>query len=322
MRGAEPLAAVRAGGKAALARALARLESDPGAAATLELLEAAWAAPRGWAVGLTGPPGVGKSTLASALLRGWRARGLAAAMLAVDPSSRRTGGALLGDRTRLALDPDDPQLFVRSLAARERLGGTAALCFPALVLLRALFDRVLVETVGVGQSETDIADLADCVLLAVQPASGDTVQFLKAGIAEIPDLAVVTKADLGQPATRTARELEAAIALGAGRRVPVLLVSAASGAGLEALLEALEATAGTVPEAAPRRRAQARRWLEAELREAAARRALDGLADRLDGAAARPFRGLAALLAAGPPDPFGQGAPDPFVQGNDAQPRR
>lgn len=303
MSGGEALEALRAGGKAALARALARLESEPAAAATIELLEAAWAAPRGWAVGLTGPPGVGKSSLASALLRGWRARGLSVAMLAVDPSSRRTGGALLGDRTRLLLDPDDPGLFVRSLAARERLGGTAALCFPALVLLRALFDRVLVETVGVGQSETDIADLADRVLLAVQPASGDTVQFLKAGIAEIPDLAVVTKADLGQPAARTARELEAAMALGAAGRVPVLLVSAATGAGLEALLEALEATAGAAPAAATRRRAQARRWLEAELREAAARRALEGLADHLDGTAAQPFRGLAALLAAGRPDP-------------------
>jgi LAO/AO transport system kinase len=295
---AEPLATLRAGGKAALARALARIESEPRAAATVALLEAAWAAPRGWAIGLTGPPGVGKSTLASALLRGWRARDLAVAMLAVDPSSRRTGGALLGDRTRLVLDPDDPQLFVRSLAARDRLGGTAALCFPALVLLRALFDRVLVETVGVGQSETDIAELADRVLLAVQPASGDTVQFLKAGIAEIPDLAVVTKADLGQPAARTARELEAALALAAPGRVPVLLVSAATGEGVEALLEALEGAATGGPDLVERRRAQARYWLAAELREALARRALAGLDGGLDAAAARPFQGLSALLAA------------------------
>lgn len=294
----DPLAALRAGGKAALARALARLESEPGAAATVELLEAAWAAQSGWALGLTGPPGVGKSTLASALLRGWRARDLTAAMLAVDPSSRRTGGALLGDRTRLALDPDDPGLFVRSLAARERLGGTAALCFPALVLLRALFDRVLIETVGVGQSETEIAELADFVLLAVQPASGDTVQFLKAGVAEIPDLAVVTKADLGRPAARTARELEAALALSAGRRVPVLLVSATTGAGLEALLDAVDTAAKEAPVCAARRSAQARHWLAAELRETLARRALAAAADRLEDAAAKPFRGLAELLAA------------------------
>lgn len=294
----DPLAALHAGGKAALARALDRLESEPAAATTVELLEAAWAAPSGWALGLTGPPGVGKSTLASALLRGWRARDLSAAMLAVDPSSRRTGGALLGDRTRLALDPDDPGLFVRSFAARDRLGGTAALCFPALVLLRALFDRVLVETVGVGQSETEIAELVDFVLLGVQPASGDTVQFLKAGIAEIPDLAVVTKADLGAPAARTARELEAALALSAGRRVPVLLVSATTGAGLEALLDAIEAAEREAPGRAARRQAQARHWLAAELRDTLARRALGTLADRLETAAAQPFRGLTELLAA------------------------
>lgn len=299
------LEALGRGGKAALARALARLEEAPAEPATLALLEAAWRAPVGWAVGLTGPPGVGKSTLASLLVRAWRARGLGVGVLAVDPSSRRTGGALLGDRTRLDLDPEDPGLFVRSLAARERLGGAAALCFPALVLMRALFDRVLLETVGVGQSETEVADLVDTVLLAVQPASGDTLQFLKAGIAEIPDLAVVTKADLGAPAERSARELEAALALAAppGRpRPPVRLVSAATGRGGAELVEALEALAGGQAAAAPARRAaQARRWLEGELRAELARRALEGLGARLDAAARTPFEGLEALLASAGP---------------------
>jgi len=302
---------LRAGGKAALARALARLEEAPGEADTRALLEAAWAAPCGWAVGLTGPPGVGKSTLASALVGAWRRQGRSVAVLAVDPSSRRTGGALLGDRTRLALDPEDEQLFVRSMAARDRLGGVASLCFPALVLLRALFDRVLIETVGVGQSETEIADLADTVLLAVQPAAGDSLQFLKAGIVEIPDLAVVTKADLGAVAERSARELEAALALAAPPdrpRPPVVLVSASRGQGLDALLDALEtrirAGAG---EAAARRSAQARRWLEEELRAEAGRRVVARLADRLDAAAPAPFEGLATLLTELDPPPAERG---------------
>lgn len=302
---------LRAGGKVALARALARLEEAPEAPDTLGLLEAAWRAPAGAAVGLTGPPGVGKSTLASALVGAWRRQGESVAVLAVDPSSRRTGGALLGDRTRLALDPEDEQLFVRSMAARDRLGGVAALCFPALVLLRALFDRVLIETVGVGQSETEIVDLADLVLLAVQPASGDSLQFLKAGIAEIPDLAVVTKADLGAVAERSARELEAALALATppGRsRPPVLLVSASRGQGIAALLDALEAAIrSAATTAATRRSAQARRWLEGELAAEAGRRALRRLADRLEAAARAPFAGLGALLAELEPPPVDRG---------------
>ncbi|BCX18396.1 MAG: ArgK protein [Geminicoccaceae bacterium] len=295
-----PLERLRAGGKAALARALARLEEAPDDPATVALLEAAWRHPVGWAWGLTGPPGVGKSTLASALIGAWRKAGRRVAVLAVDPSSRRTGGALLGDRTRLALDPEDEGLFVRSLAARDRLGGVASLCFPALVLLRALFDRVLIETVGVGQSETEIADLADAVLLAVQPASGDALQFLKAGIVEIPDVLVVTKADLGAAAERSARELEAALALVAPPdrpRPPVLLVSASRGQGIDRLVDVLEARAGA-GDAAVCRTAQARAWLEGELRAEAARRAAARLAGRLATAGSSPFASRADLLAA------------------------
>ena len=157
-------------------------------------------------IGLTGPPGVGKSTLVSALVRAWRARGRTVGVIAVDPSSRRTGGALLGDRTRIDVDPDDQGVFVRSLAARDRLGGLADLAAAAMVLMRALYDVVLVETVGVGQSETEIAEIADTVVFAVQPGSGDSLQFMKAGIVEIPDIALVTKADLGaaSPSGRSA----------------------------------------------------------------------------------------------------------------------
>ena len=159
-------------------------------------------------IGLTGPPGVGKSTLVSALVRAWRAQARTVGVIAVDPSSRRTGGALLGDRTRIDVDPEDQGVFVRSLAARERLGGLADLAAAAMVLMRAIYDIVLVETVGVGQSETEIAEIADTVVFAVQPGSGDSLQFMKAGIVEIPDVALVTKADLGAIAERAKRDLE------------------------------------------------------------------------------------------------------------------
>jgi len=259
------LDALAAGGKRAFARALADAEIRPDAAETAALLDEAWARPRGHALGLTGPPGVGKSTLIDALIRALRRRGDTVAVLAVDPSSRRTGGALLGDRTRFSIDPEDQGVFVRSMAARDRLGGVAATTWPALVLARALFDVVLVETVGVGQSETEIADLADTVLFCVQPGSGDALQFMKAGVMEIPDVAVVTKSDMGEPARRALAELQGALSLAAPRpeAVETLLVSATTGEGIDALAETLaarfsrRAASGAL---AAGRRAQAAQW--------------------------------------------------------------
>ncbi|MBL8673659.1 MAG: ATP/GTP-binding protein, partial [Rhodospirillales bacterium] len=194
----DTLAALRAGGKPALAAALARLERDPDSDASRRLLDEAYRHPRAHVVGVTGPPGVGKSTLLSSLIAEWRGRGRRVGVIAVDPSSRRTGGALLGDRARLATDPGDAGVFVRSMAARDRLGGLAELTLGAMVVMRALFDVVLIETVGVGQSETDVAGVADTVLFCVQPGSGDSLQFMKAGIVEIPDIVAVTKGDLGR----------------------------------------------------------------------------------------------------------------------------
>ena len=169
-------------------------------------------------VGVTGPPGAGKSSLLSELVRAWRARDRSVAVLAVDPSSRRSGGALLGDRARIASDPGDRSVFVRSTAAGERLGGLAPATRAAAQALAAAFDLVVIETVGVGQSETEVADVADTVAVVVQPGSGDVLQFLKAGIMEIPDLLVVTKADIGTVADRARRDLHAALrALGSRR---------------------------------------------------------------------------------------------------------
>ena len=230
------------------------------------------------------------------------------AVLAVDPSSRRTRGALLGDRTRLELDPDDSGCFVRSLAAGDRLGGLADACVALMVVLRALFDVVIVETVGVGQSETEIGELADSVVLVIQPASGDSLQFIKAGIVEIPDIVVIGKADLGEVAARAQGEVEAALRHAAARedrwRPPVLRLSALTGEGVEALAQAIgdhaahERSAGRE---AKRRFAQSRQWLRAALKEAHGRRGLERLAADLAAADAdregSPFHWLERLTA-------------------------
>jgi LAO/AO transport system kinase len=192
-------------------------------------------------VGLTGPPGAGKSTLLSALLREWRARGLTVAVLAVDPSSRRSGGSLLGDRARIDHDPGDDGVLIRSTAAGGRLGGLAAPTREAVQALAVTYDVVVVETVGVGQSETDVEEACDTVAVAVQPASGDTLQFLKAGIMEVPDVLVVTKADLGGAAERARRDLEQAAAALGSDDVPVVAVSSiAPTSGIAELADALE----------------------------------------------------------------------------------
>ncbi|WP_425064468.1 ArgK/MeaB family GTPase [Reyranella sp.] len=239
------LAALRTDGKRALAAALAGLERDPESATSQALLDAAWREPRAHVVGVTGPPGVGKSSLCAAVVAAWRRSGKTVGVIAVDPSSRTSGGALLGDRVRIAHDASDEGSFVRSMAARDRLGGLADQTVAAMVLMRALFDRVLIETVGVGQSETDVAGVADTVLFCVQPGSGDSLQFMKAGIVEIPHLVVVTKADMGAPAERARADVAGALSLatagGSDWTVKVLAASSRSGAGVDRLMEALEA---------------------------------------------------------------------------------
>lgn len=256
------LEALRSGGKAALARALAQVEARPDDPRSVALLDAAWAAQSGHALGVTGPPGVGKSTLIDALVRALRGRGQRVAVIAVDPSSRRSRGALLGDRTRLTTDPEDEGAFVRSMAARESLGGLADIVWPSLTLMRALFDVVIIETVGVGQSETEIAEVADTVLFCAQPGAGDALQFMKAGVVEIPDIAVVTKADMGAPAARAVADLKGALSLasGASHDIPVLTCSASRGEGLDDLLQAIEGRRLQPRDARRRRAEQASAW--------------------------------------------------------------
>ncbi|HUO74158.1 MAG TPA: AAA family ATPase [Solirubrobacteraceae bacterium] len=209
-------------------------------------------------VGVTGPPGVGKSSLLSRLVSAWRARGRSVAVLAVDPTSKRSGGALLGDRARIDVDPTDRGVFVRSTAAGDRLGGLAPATRAAASALAAAFDVVVIETVGVGQSETEVADVADTVVVVVQPGSGDVLQFLKAGIMEVPDVLVVTKSDLGRVATRALADLRAALSsLGASDTAVVTVSSVPPPSGIEELLDALDAHRAALDR--PARRLRARR---------------------------------------------------------------
>ena len=192
-------------------------------------------------VGVTGPPGVGKSSLLSRLVAQWRAQDRTVAVLAVDPSSRRSGGALLGDRARIERDPGDAGLFIRSTAAGDRLGGLAPATRAAATALAAAFEVVVIETVGVGQSETEVADVADTVAVVVQPGSGDVLQFLKSGIMEIPDVLVVTKSDLGRVAARALADLQTALrSLGSTGTEVVAVSSIGPGSGIAELTAALD----------------------------------------------------------------------------------
>ena len=294
------LSSLAAGGKPALAAALAQLERAPAEATTLALLDEAYGAPRAQVIGVTGPPGVGKSTLTGALIAHWRGEKRSVGVIAVDPSSRASGGALLGDRTRLRTDPDDSGIFVRSMAARDRLGGLAALTVSAMVLMRALFDRVLIETVGVGQSETDVAGAADTVVLCVQPGSGDSLQFMKAGITEIPHIVTVTKSDLGDAAERARADAAAVLGLAErpaeGWEVPVLGVSALRRDGIEALAAAIERHwRFLAPRLAATRAAQARHWLVEGVRESWGREGLKRAGEPALAPGESPFRALARL---------------------------
>jgi LAO/AO transport system kinase len=228
------------GDRRALARAISLVEDDD---------------PEGWAlvrevyphtgraaiVGFTGPPGVGKSTLLAALTKLERERDRTLGVLSVDPSSPFTKGALLGDRIRLADHFLDPGVFIRSMASRGALGGLSEAALQTALLMDASGrDVIFLETVGVGQAEVDVIDHADTVVLVLMPGSGDSIQALKAGVMEIPDVIVVNKAD--HPLTDTmVREIKGVLALGQqqGWEVPIVRTEAVRGEGVEELLERL-----------------------------------------------------------------------------------
>jgi LAO/AO transport system kinase len=271
-------AAVSGRDRLALARALNLLDdrrpaARQCAAAFLDALPADKLDSGGHLIGITGPPGAGKSSLTASLIQVWRRRGLKVAILAVDPSSPITGGALLGDRLRMHASGADREVFIRSLACRGEFGGLSAEVWPMSLAMLAAFDIVLVETVGVGQKEIDVSKMTDTTCFVAQPASGDSIQFLKAGIMEIPHVIVVNKEDIGMAARKTLSELRNTLRRQMdpeGWQVPALSASAALGSGIEPLADALDAHRNWLRErgrfTARRQRCQAE-WLVKHLRE-------------------------------------------------------
>lgn len=226
----ELIEAARGGSTRAAGRLLSLVES-PRRAEVLDSLGAVQA-PR--VVGVTGPPGAGKSTTVGALVSAYRERDMRVAVLAVDPSSPYTGGALLGDRIRMAAHINDSDVLIRSVATRGHLGGLAAAVPAAIRLLAALsYDLVVLETVGVGQSEIEIAAIADPTIVILNPGAGDAVQAAKAGLLEVADIVVVNKADR-EGADQTVRDLKAET------KAPILKLVAAEGQGIPELVEVIE----------------------------------------------------------------------------------
>ena len=229
---------VRGGDRRALARAITLVENgDPLA---YELIRELYPETgRGYAIGVTGPPGVGKSSLISALVRLVREEGRSVGVISVDPSSPFTKGALLGDRIRLADHFLDPEVFIRSMGTRGHLGGLAETTLQAALLLDAAGKELLfLETVGAGQSEVEVIGIADTVLLVLMPGSGDSIQALKAGIMEIPDVIAVNKRD--HPAAKTMlNEVRSILALDTERewKPPIVLTEAVTGEGVPELWE-------------------------------------------------------------------------------------
>ncbi|MFL5778097.1 MAG: methylmalonyl Co-A mutase-associated GTPase MeaB [Chloroflexota bacterium] len=275
-RGIELADAAVAGDRRALARLLTEVENrTPVAEAALRRLYPR--AGRAHLVGITGPPGSGKSTLVAALVGLVRSAGRAVAVVAVDPSSPITGGALLGDRVRMQAYAGDSDVFIRSMAARGHAGGLAATSTTAATVLDAAgFDLILLETVGTGQSEVEVAAAADTTVVLEAPEMGDEVQAIKAGLLEVADLVVVNKGD--RPgALRTAAQLRAMLVGSSGRvagaptdgrprpkRPEVLVTTAATGAGVAELLAALDAhrakDGSGAPPSARLARAEAQVW--------------------------------------------------------------
>lgn len=269
----ELLAGVRAGERLALARAITLVESrKPQDAPAIEALLAALHPHTGKAVrvGISGPPGAGKSTLIDALGVHLLGLGHKVAVLAVDPSSVTSGGSILGDKTRMTRLARDDRAFVRPSPGSGALGGVAPRTREAIAVCEgAGFDVILVETIGVGQSEVAVAGMVDCLLFLVLPDSGDELQGLKRGITELADVVFVNKADGDRlpHAQRTAAEYGQALGLLRGHaRVPVVVGAAATGLGVAEAWQAVREHLAT-HDVSPRRAAQARRWLEEALHD-------------------------------------------------------
>ena len=241
------IADILSGNKMAVARALNLLENrrPEGFDHTADIIEelSRNARPERHIIGITGPPGVGKSTLISRLVKEYRDRQHTIGVISVDPSSRKSGGALLGDRARITCDPTDPGVFIRSMAAGRHLGGLAWRTRHCMTVFEAAYDIIILETVGVGQSETEIDEVVDTVVFVVQPGSGDALQFMKAGIMEIPHVLVINKADQKSLAQKALNDLKAVGEFGrmdgSGWKPEVVMTSAMNGWGQKELADLL-----------------------------------------------------------------------------------
>jgi LAO/AO transport system kinase len=313
-RGSRMALAARSGDRRALARLLTEVEeSTPAAAAAMRELHPH--AGGGHLVGLTGAPGSGKSTLVAALVGVAREAGRAVAVLAIDPSSPITGGAILGDRVRMQRHAGDDGVFIRSMASRGHAGGLASTTMAAAAALAASgFDLVLIETVGTGQGEVEVAAVADTTVVVQAPEMGDEVQAIKAGLLEVADIVVVSKGD--RPgASRAAAQLRAMLTVGAHddrasgdrprpKRPEVLLVSGASGEGVPELLAALDRRRPQpMPGSRPPGQPDQTRLARAELQLTGI--LADRIGERLHGASARePVHGILAAVAEHRLDPW------------------
>ena len=260
-------------------------------------------------IGLTGAPGVGKSTMTAALVGAFRAAGRRVAVLAVDPTSPFTGGALLGDRIRMQEHATDEAVFIRSMASRGHLGGLAAATPQAIRVLDAAgFELIIIETVGVGQAEVAIASLADTVAVLLAPGMGDAIQAAKAGILEVADLFIVNKADKPD-AQQVVRDLRNMLALGAndkGWKPPIITTTATAGEGLAEVVTQLDAHRDWLTasgELTRRRHARAREEITAlafaALRDRVTQSGVDELAARVADGTLDPFQAAEDILARG-----------------------
>jgi LAO/AO transport system kinase len=305
------ITAARAGDPRALGRLVSLVENEaPELRRVMKVIAPLTGTAR--VIGLTGSPGVGKSTVTAALVRCFRASGQRVGVLAVDPSSPFTGGALLGDRVRMQDHATDDQVFIRSMASRGHLGGLARATPQALRILDAAgFDIVLIETVGVGQAEVEIATLADTALVVVAPGLGDSIQAAKAGILEIADLFVVNKSDRpgAQEVIRDLRTMLAMAGYGAGEwKPPIMATSATTGEGIDDLAAAIGRHADWLDasgQRAARRLVRAREEVSALALAELRRRAggmpgesrLDDLADRVAAGDLDPYAAADELIS-------------------------